>query len=96
MAMVMTVLSAQVPAQRWAEMVAMYQEGSAHKPQQLVQGFLVQSSEDPTQWRTVCVWRSREALDEYRASGMPGGVQMFRAMGAEPTEEEFTVAHEMR
>jgi hypothetical protein len=96
MAMVMTVLSAQVSAEKWSDMVAMYQEGGAHKPQQLVQGFLVQSGEDPTQWRTVCIWRSPEALEEYRASGAPGGAQMFRVAGAEATEEEFTVAHEMR
>ena len=94
--MVMTVLSAQVPAEKWSDMVSMYQEGGKHKPQQLVQGFLVKSSEDPTHWLTVCIWRSPEALEEYRASGMPGGVQMFRSVGAEATEEEFAVAHEMR
>ena len=61
-----------------------------------MQGFLVQSSEDPTHWRTVCIWQGPEALEEYRASGMPGGVQMFRSVGAEATEEEFNVAHHMQ
>jgi hypothetical protein len=96
MANVMTVLTAHVPAEKWSEMVSMYQEGSKHKPPQLVQGFLVQSNEDPTYWRTVCIWQSPEALQEYHASGMPGGVQMFRSVGAEATEEEFGVAHQMR
>ena len=95
MSMVMTILTAQVQAERWPEMVSMYQEGGKHKPPQLVQGFLVQSSEDPTRWQTVCIWQSPEALEEYRASGMPGGVQMFRSVGAEATEEEFDVAHQM-
>jgi hypothetical protein len=96
MGMVMTILGAQVPAEKWSEMVSMYQEGGRHKPPQLVQGFLVQDSADPTRWRTVCIWQSPEALEEYRASGMPGGVQMFRSVGAEATEEEFGVAHQMR
>ena len=56
MAMVMTVLSAQVPAEKWPDLVSTYQEGGKHKPSQLVQGFLVQSSENPTHWRTVCIW----------------------------------------
>lgn len=93
---VMTILTAQVPADKSSEMVSMYREGGKHKPPQLVQGFLVQNSEDPTRWQTVCVWQSPEALEEYRASGMPGGVQMFRSVGAEATEEEFDVAHQMR
>ena len=95
MSMVMTILAAQVSGEKWPEMVSMYQEGGKHKPPQLVQGFLVQNSGDPTRWQTVCIWQSPEALDEYRASGMPGGVQMFRSVGAEATEEEFGVAHQM-
>jgi hypothetical protein len=95
MSMVMTILTAQVPAERWPGMLSMYQEGGQHKPPQLVQGFLVQSSEDPTRWQTVCIWQSPEAMEEYRASGMPGGVQMFRSVGAEAVEEEFDVAHQM-
>ena len=96
MGMVMTILTAQVPGEKWPEMVSMYQEGGKHKPPQLVQGFLVQNGEDPTRWQTVCIWQSPEALEEYRASGMPGGVQMFRSVGAEAIEEQFDVAHQMR
>jgi|WetSurMetagenome_2_1015567.scaffolds.fasta_scaffold645662_2 hypothetical protein len=95
MGMVTTILTAQVQAKRWPEMVSMYQEGGKHKPPQLVQGFLVQSTGDPTGWQTVCIWQSPEALEEYRSSGMPGGVQTFRSVGAEATEEEFDVAHQM-
>ena len=56
----------------------------------------MQNGEDPTRWQTVCIWQSPEALEEYRASGMPGGVQMFRSVGAEAIEEQFDVAHQMR
>jgi hypothetical protein len=50
-----------------------------------VESFFVHSTEDPTLWRVISVWRSREALDEYRRSvETPGGVLMFRAAGAEP------------
>jgi hypothetical protein len=97
MALVVTILDGEVAAEKWAEMRAMYEMGGQHKPPQLAQGFLVQNSHSPTSWRTICVWHSPEALDEYRRSEeIPGGLRMFRSVGAEPTETVFEVAGEMR
>lgn len=42
--------------------------GGKHKPPQLVQGFLVQGTENPTHWRTVCIWQSSEALEEFEVA----------------------------
>ena len=91
--MVMTILEAHVAPENWAALEQAYQQGSARRPGQMVQSFLVHSTEDPTLWRGISVWRSREALDEYRRSvETPGGVLMFRAAGAEPTLSIFDVA----
>ena len=91
--MVMTVLEAHVAAEKWAVLAASYKEGTAHLPPQMVETFLVQSTADPTLWRGISLWRSREALDEYRKSVQTaGGVLIFRAAGAEPTLTVFDVA----
>ena len=97
MALVITILDAEVAADKWREVKAMYEMGGQHKPPQLAQGFLVQNPDNPTHWRTICFWHSPEALEEYRRSeDIPGGLRMFRSVGAEPTETIFEVAGEMR
>jgi hypothetical protein len=46
----------------------------------------LQSTSDTTLWRAVAIWKSREGLEEYRRSvKTPGGVLLFRGVGAEPT-----------
>lgn len=90
--MVMTVLEAHVPAERWAELEQGFTQMDAEMPSALAQGFLTQSTADPTLWRLVAVWRSRAALDEYRASGVtPGGVLLLRSVGADPSLTIFEV-----
>jgi quinol monooxygenase YgiN len=87
---VMTVLEARVAPEQWGTLQTLYQ--GAHLPSQMLQAFLVQSADDPAQWRGVSIWRSRAALEEYRRSvETPGGVAMFRAAGAEPTLARWTV-----
>jgi hypothetical protein len=89
---VMTVLEAHVPAERWAELEQGFAQMEAGMPPQLSQAFLTQSSVDSTLWRLVAVWHSREALDEYRASGVtPGGVVLLRSVGADPTMVIFDI-----
>ena len=91
--MVMTVLEAHVTDDQWSTLTQAYRQGKAHLPPQMVQTFLVQSTAEPTLWRGISVWQSREALDEYRHSvETPGGVLMFRAVGAEPTLSIFDVS----
>ncbi len=82
---VMTVLEAHVQPERWAEFVQLYERGGTQLPPQMIRTFLAQDEADRTLWRGVSIWRSRAALDEYRRSvKTPGGVAMFRAVGAEP------------
>ncbi len=91
--MIMTVLEAHVRQEEWSALVASYEQGNKNLPTQMVQTFLVQDTADPSRWRGISVWHSREALQEYRQSvETPGGVLMFRAAGAEPTLSIFDVA----
>lgn len=65
MPMVMTVLEAHVDRQQWAKLREAY-GGLAGRglPPQMLQTLLIQGMDDPTLWRGISVWRSREALDE--------------------------------
>jgi quinol monooxygenase YgiN len=89
----MTILEAQVDLQHADTLEQAFRATSAQLPPQIAHSFLVRDAADPTVWRIVTVWRSREALDEYRRSvDAPGGVRMFRAAGAEPALSIWEVA----
>ncbi len=89
---VMTVLEAHVAPERWEDLQHAFASGGGQLPPQMLQMFLVQSAADHSQWRAISVWRSREALDEYRRSvETPGGVLFFRSAGAEPALSIFEV-----
>jgi len=89
---VMTVLEGRVAPDQWETLRRAFASGGDNLPPQMLQTFLVQSAQDPSLWRGITVWRSREALDEYRRSvATPGGVLFFRSAGAEPTLSIFEV-----
>jgi hypothetical protein len=91
--MVMTILEADVPEEMWGALREAYEAPTATLPSQMVQTFLLQSTDQPTLWRVASVWKSRAALQEYRASvETPGGVLLFRSVGLEPTLSIFDVA----
>jgi quinol monooxygenase YgiN len=90
---IMTVLEAHVPQERWEELVQLYDRGAGQLPAQMLRTLLAQEATDRTLWRGISVWRSRAALEEYRRSvTTPGGVAMFRAVGAEPVLSIWSVA----
>jgi quinol monooxygenase YgiN len=92
-AMIMTVLEAHVEPDQWESLRQAYTSAGSKLPPQMVETFLVQSTSDPKLWRGISIWRSREALEEYRGSTeTPGGVLIFRAAGAEPALSIFAVA----
>jgi heme-degrading monooxygenase HmoA len=83
--MVMTVLEARVEPGRAADLERAFREAAAELPAEIVRTSLVRESRDPTLFRIVTFWTSREALMAMRASGeTPKGVLIFRAAGAEP------------
>ncbi len=90
---VMTTLEAHVEPENWAILGQAYRDTVARgRPAQMLQSYLIQNVSDLTQWRIVSLWSSREALDTYRRSvETPGGVEIFRAAGAEPALSIFNV-----
>lgn len=91
-AAVMTVLEAHVARDQWEALQRVFASGRDKRPPQMLQSFLVQSTQDRTLWRGISIWRSREALDEYRRSvETPEGVLFFRSVGAEPVLSIFDV-----
>ena len=90
--MIMTILEAQVASEQWEALQQAWQAQSEQRPAQLVQSFLVQSTTEPTLWRGISIWPSRQALEEMRRDvSTPGGVLIFRAAGAEPTLSLFEI-----
>ena len=87
--MIVTMLEAQVANENADELVSAFRAASGPLPDQIVESFLLRESATDS-WRLVTVWESREALDGYRTSvETPGGVLMFRAVGAEPVLTVF-------
>ena len=90
---VMTTLEAHVAPENWSILEQAYRDATKRRrPAEMLQTYLIQSVSDPTLWRIVALWPSREALDAYRQSvENPGGLEMFRAAGAEPALIIFNV-----
>jgi hypothetical protein len=84
--MIVTMLQAQVPKESSARLIEAFDTmGGESLPPQISESFLVRESGTDT-WRIITVWVSKNALDTYRqAVDIPGGVLMFRSVGAEPS-----------
>jgi len=81
---IITMLEARVHEEQVSGLVDSF-DASGELPSAIVESFLIRVS-DSDLWRIVTVWKSREALDEYRTSvDTPGGVLIFRSAGAEPS-----------
>lgn len=90
--MVMSVLEARVPVDRLSDVERVFREGMSNLPPELVESYLVRDTRDPALFRLNTVWRSMEALQAMRQSGVkPKGVQMFEAVGATPSLSVFEV-----
>jgi quinol monooxygenase YgiN len=87
---IMTVLEAHVAEERAASLQEAW--AAMQRPPQILQSFLVRSASDPTLWQGISIWRSREALEEYRRSvEVPGGIAMFRDARSEPRLSVYEV-----
>jgi hypothetical protein len=90
--MVMTVLRAHVAADRVADLERAYREGVAELPLEIVETFLVRDAHDPSLFRIMTLWASRDALAKMRSSTeKPRGILMFEAAGANPELEVLEV-----
>ncbi len=89
---IMTVLEGRIAQDQWAALTEGYAQIQTQRPAELVTSYLVQSASDPTLWRTVGVWSSKQAFDDFRASVQtPPPLALFRSLGAEPTLALFEI-----
>lgn len=89
--MVLTTLEATVSPKKWNDLKKAYEDLVRQSNPSVIQSYLVQSAEDVNVWRLMGVWRSRDELEAMRRQGTPGGVKMFRSVGAEPAMSVFDV-----
>lgn len=88
----MTVLEGHVAADQWVALTDGFAQIQTQRPADLLVSYLVQSTADPTLWRTVGVWSSQQAFDAFRASVQsPPPLVLFRSLGANPTLALFEV-----
>lgn len=91
--MIMSVLEANVAANRVSDLVSAYRVGITDLEPGIVQTWLVKSASNPDVWRIQTLWRDRAALQAMRATGQtPKGILFFRAAGAEPALSLWEVA----
>lgn len=81
----MTILEGRVTPEQATALQAANEKGIGQLPPQMYETFLARSVDDPAVYRGISIWKSREALEEYRRSvETPGGVLPFRSVGVEP------------
>lgn len=91
--MLITILEAEVTTGQADALQEAFQRAVGQLDPGIVETFLLRGAKDPDRWQIVTLWESRAALDAMRASGeTPRGVQLFRAVGAEPVLSVFAVA----
>ena len=91
--MVITQVDGHVDPERWQDLRDGYRVMTAQSPPQLVRTYLLQDTADPTFWRVATVWKSMEALEEYRRSvETPAAFVLFRGVGTEPNRSILEVA----
>lgn len=84
--MILTQLEGKVTPEHWGTLKQTFAKALEQVPSAIYQTYLAQDEAENDIWRIVTIWKSRQALQDYRASvKMPEGILMFRAAGAEPT-----------
>ncbi|HEU5347225.1 MAG TPA: antibiotic biosynthesis monooxygenase [Ktedonobacterales bacterium] len=89
---IMTVLEGHIASEHWAALTEGFARISTERPSELLTSYLVQNTTDPTLWRTVGVWSSQQAFDDFRSSVQaPPPLVLFRSLGAEPALAIFEI-----
>ncbi len=90
MAMVITILEAEMPADKVSKLEANYADGIKEPEPGLVQSFLIKNG---GKCKIITIWESREALNAMKSRGTPKGVLMFRYAGVEPSLLAYEVVN---
>ena len=96
--MVITIVEANVPREKWQDLEQAYKEKTKHAPPKLRETFLIHDRDYPEVWRVISIWRSIEAYEEVvNLAIYDTCMVIFRAVGAQPTRRIFDVpAHHLQ
>ena len=84
--MIITQLEGTVASAQWDTLKQAFEKAAQQLPSAIDQSYLIQDQDSRDTWHVLTIWKSWEALQEYRATvETPGGVLMFRAVDAEPS-----------
>jgi hypothetical protein len=90
--MIMTILEARVPSEKWVSLELAYKESIRHVPTQLRESYLIHSINTPSMWRIVSLWRNLVDYEEASRGGKAEVcMQIFHSIGVEPTRRVFDV-----
>ena len=88
----MSILEADMPADKASKLEANYAEGTKQLDPGIVQTFLIKNG---NKCKIITLWESKEALFAMKSKGTPKGVLMFRYAGVEPTLLVYDVVKTM-
>ncbi|MCE1254333.1 MAG: hypothetical protein LWX83_12400 [Anaerolineae bacterium] len=96
--MIITIIEASVPSNRWSDLEIAYKEKIKHIPPQLRETFLIHDKKDKQVWRIISIWHSMSDYEEAVKSMLDDScMQIFHEVNAQPTRRIFDVpAHHVR
>jgi hypothetical protein len=90
--MVISVLEANVPTDKWEELKISFRNATRLLLPQMKETLLVQSTIEPLYWKIVTVWHSTQQIHRIQETIQQSGVvEIFRMIGIEPRQGLFEV-----
>jgi hypothetical protein len=85
--MVLSVLEANVPPEKWEELKKSFRHSTEILPPQICETLLIQSAEDTQRWKVVTVWHIKQHIRRVQDTMRQcGAAEIFRAIGIEPIQ----------
>ena len=83
--MVLVTMEAHVLQEQWDALARAFTHAMEHRPDGVLLSLLTHETHDPTLWRIMTAWESREALDAYYQSNTTLlGAYIFHVIGVVP------------
>lgn len=83
--MIFSILEAKVATDQWGNLKQEFEKMIEFLPEPIANTYLIQNTKAPDLWQLITIWKSMEALLEYRKTvKAPMGLLLFRKIGSEP------------
>jgi hypothetical protein len=95
--MVLSVLEANVPPEKWEDLKASFRHSTQIIPPQICETLLIQSVDDAQRWKVVTVWHIKQHIRRVQDTMRQcGAAEIFRAIGIEPIQGLFNIVLKAR